>query len=170
MTNSSTTSATPAAARPASVVEKAITEQFQKHVDAVAVLNELHRYEPIADAIAARFPDLGTKKSIFGGWWDKAQLMVSVNVRTFRDLEPVIEFVEDWVTPETQLRADGSTDYTDLFQRDYLFRNARAGERSPVVFRLSAQLPIDGNGCRRVVVGTKEPEPIYEFRCEEPQV
>jgi hypothetical protein len=137
------------------IIEQAIETQFDDHTRIVRQLQALREHYKCATAAVERF---GGKVSIWHFFKnDPPRLDLDVRLRDFREAAPIIEFIEDWRPPGFKLECTGSHDLPDFGARDFSFGRQ---------FKLCCKLRDDGSAtCKAIVVGYKEPEPIYEFDC-----
>lgn len=140
---------------PRSKVELELRKSFDEHAARVKFLQQLYEHERLVTAGIARF---GGTYYVNVFWLDKApEITWLLSVASFREAEPIIEFIEGWRLSGFALECKRTNDYTNLSHRDFLFPG----------LRLTCELKSDSDACRRVIVGMTDPEPIYEFQCEE---
>ena len=140
---------------PQSKVEAELRKSFDEHAARVKFLQQLYEHERLVTAGIARF---GGTYYVNVFWLDKApEIVWMLPVASFREAEPIIEFIEGWRPSGFALECERTSDYTNLSHRDFLFSG----------LRLTCELKSDSDACRRLIVGMTGPEPIYEFQCGE---
>jgi hypothetical protein len=137
------------------LIEQAIDVAFDEHTKYVRQLQGLREQLALATAGAARF---GGEVKVYVFWRNESPKIVwSVPVSSFKEAEPLIEFIEDWRPPGFALECKRTSEYGPLGHRDYHFEG----------LQLTCVLRDDSTACKRVITGYQAPEPIYEFRCDE---
>lgn len=135
------------------LIDATIERAFAEHRDRVLRVQRLREALRCAEAAAARFPGCAVSK-----WMGyKGTVQIEVSVAGFREVLPILEFVESWrVVGEEPFVFKDSSDFPSIMQRDYHSWGVS----------VSARLRADAEGCRRVV-RRFETTPVYAFECEE---
>ena len=85
--------------------------------------------------------------------FSEKKVIVCVDVKTIKDIEPVLEVL----TEELGAEFDNTRDEASLGWREFTSSNM------PWI-RVDAELKSDGPECRRVIVGYEQ-KPVYEIKC-----